>query len=357
MIDEKSFTKEWLLSLRKKEGFEKAHPELMEKMNYSLYLVEQLVKHKLAFTFKGGTCLILLLPKLRRFSIDVDIIIDSNQRDFENTIERIINKSIFIRYERDTTRKEIKNFSKRHYDLYYTSRYDGSENSILLDVVFDKEQHTQFLEVPIISKTLSVNGENYNVKVPTIDAISGDKLTAFAPNTIGIQYEIGKSQQIIKQMYDVSRLIDHINSFEVINESFNKVAVAQMKYFGKEFELESILLDSINTAYILALQERNRNEARDKYAELKEGIIRFKAYLPKPKYSTYDAIEDAAKAALLAAKLLTKNYSKFPSIDKAKYNPKNYQLVGKTYSAVYKSIKGMPNLSLFYWYHITKLLK
>ena len=47
MIEEKSFSKEWILGLRGKEGFEKAHPEIMEKMIYALYLAEKLADSNL----------------------------------------------------------------------------------------------------------------------------------------------------------------------------------------------------------------------------------------------------------------------------------------------------------------------
>ena len=73
MIKDESFSKKWLEGLRGREGYKKAHPEIMEKMIYALYLVEKLVTNGLDFTFKGGTCLTLLIPEIRIFSIDVDI--------------------------------------------------------------------------------------------------------------------------------------------------------------------------------------------------------------------------------------------------------------------------------------------
>jgi hypothetical protein len=36
------------------------------------------------------------------------------------------------------------------------------------------------------------------VTVPTVDWLLGDKLTAFAPNTTGIPYKVGKETEIIK---------------------------------------------------------------------------------------------------------------------------------------------------------------
>lgn len=64
------------------------------------------------------------------------------------------------------------------------------------------------------------------VSVPTIDAITGDMLTAFAPNTIGILYEKGgrtATMEICKQLYDLSKLFEKISSFKVVAKSFNSL--------------------------------------------------------------------------------------------------------------------------------------
>jgi hypothetical protein len=63
------------------------------------------------------------------------------------------------------------------------------------------------------------------VTVPTVDAIIGDKLTAFAPNTIGIPYFRGKdnqsfSMEIIKQLFDLGKLFEEIGDVEVVRRSF-----------------------------------------------------------------------------------------------------------------------------------------
>ncbi|MCI1189827.1 RepB family plasmid replication initiator protein [Hymenobacter sp. DH14] len=43
-------------------------------MILALTLVERLVETGLPFTFKGGTCLVLVLGQARRFSVDVDLV-------------------------------------------------------------------------------------------------------------------------------------------------------------------------------------------------------------------------------------------------------------------------------------------
>lgn len=72
MIVPASYTPEWIMGKRK--IYPKSDPSIMEKVIYALTLVEQLAQTDLAFTFKGGTSLLLILPEPKRFSIDVDIV-------------------------------------------------------------------------------------------------------------------------------------------------------------------------------------------------------------------------------------------------------------------------------------------
>lgn len=47
---------------------------ILEKMILALTLVKRLVETGLPFTFKGGTCLVLVLGQARRFSVDVNLV-------------------------------------------------------------------------------------------------------------------------------------------------------------------------------------------------------------------------------------------------------------------------------------------
>lgn len=60
MIDNKSFSVEWIAEKRNKYSKD---PGLMESMIYALYLLEQLQLTGLDFIFKGGTSLILLMEE------------------------------------------------------------------------------------------------------------------------------------------------------------------------------------------------------------------------------------------------------------------------------------------------------
>ncbi|MFA6681104.1 MAG: hypothetical protein WCS35_03650, partial [Sphaerochaeta sp.] len=50
--------------------------------------------------------------------------------------------------------------------------------------------------------------------VPSVNCILGDKLTAFAPHTTGIPFGVDKELEIIKQLYDVSVLVDAHDNYD-----------------------------------------------------------------------------------------------------------------------------------------------
>lgn len=356
MIDDKSFSREWIEELRKKEGYSKAHPEIMEKMIYALYLVEKLVSGGLEFTFKGGTCISLLSPQIRRFSIDVDIIAQVKKEQLEKVLAEVINKSRLTRYELDEKRSFVNNFPKAHYDVFFNSEYDGSEKNILLDVIFDEDTYPETVVLPVENNLLIYSGEKISIKVPSIDSLTGDKLTAFAPNTIGIRYNTNKELQIIKQVYDVGQLFSQVTNLETVGKSFRNVYLKQIKYQNIDLKIDDVLQDIIDTSFLIGMQQKNKESAKEKYAEIFRGVERFPPFLPTPRYSTYNIIEDSAKAALIAAKIMVSDFEALPSIDPQKFNPKDFALSGKKYLPIYKMIKALPNLSVFYWHHTTQLL-
>ena len=74
--------------------------QLLEKTIGALYLVENLVRSGLDFIFKGGTSLVLLLNKLKRFSVDVDIITEESRERVQQCLQDLIkNQDLFTRFE------------------------------------------------------------------------------------------------------------------------------------------------------------------------------------------------------------------------------------------------------------------
>ena len=125
MIQKESFSKQWITNQRTKVS--KADPSIIEKLIHALSLIEQLAVTELDFVFKGGTSLILLLNKPRRFSVDVDIVTEENRENIESSLDIICENSHFLRYELDNGRSYNGDIPKAHYELFFHSEYEKSE--------------------------------------------------------------------------------------------------------------------------------------------------------------------------------------------------------------------------------------
>lgn len=115
MIDPKSFTIEWIMSHRKDKRFARINPPVLEKMIRALALLEALCVNDLAFTFKGGTSLILLLPEPTRFSVDIDILTEHSQPELEACFDKIVRAGNFVSWELDADRSYKGGIPKAHY--------------------------------------------------------------------------------------------------------------------------------------------------------------------------------------------------------------------------------------------------
>ena len=71
------------------------------------------------------------------------------------------------------------------------------------------------------------------VPVPTIEGLLGDKLTAFAPTTVGILYDPESPVDIIKQLFDVGQLFDAAKDIHQILDAYDRVFVAENRYRKK----------------------------------------------------------------------------------------------------------------------------
>jgi len=202
MIKSNTYSNEWLNSLRIRK--KKINPVLCEKMIRALGLLEQLVLNKLDFVFKGGTSLILLIDDPQRFSIDIDVNTEANKEALETILSKINDSSLFTHFE-ENKRKES-GVPKAHYKFFFKSEIDQKENYILLDVLFHKHLYPETVQTPIKAFWLDTDENSVMVTTPTIEAILGDKMTAFAPNTTGVPHGKNKEIEIIKQLFDVGRL-------------------------------------------------------------------------------------------------------------------------------------------------------
>ena len=248
MIKDHCFTEKWLDQFKKQKDHSRIDPIILQKMIYALHLLEQLQLNNLEFIFKGGTSLVLLLEHGNRFSIDIDIISKTNRVELERSLDEVIKSSHFTKWELDERRSYQSGVPKAHYKFHFDTEMQGS-GTILLDILIEDCIYPETIQKPITSKWVDTV-EATMVTVPSIDSITGDKLTAFAPNTIGIPYFKGKdgqsaSMEICKQLFDLSKLIEQIDNVETVKASFEAFASREIGYRENENSDPTITPDSV----------------------------------------------------------------------------------------------------------------
>ncbi|NJO03656.1 MAG: nucleotidyl transferase AbiEii/AbiGii toxin family protein [Bacteroidia bacterium] len=166
----------------------------------------------------------LLLPKVKRFSIDIDIIVPPGEIDLADVFASILKNSQFTRLEANE-RKAISQIDKAHYKFYYqpVTTHLNQEEYILLDILYEDNPYQALVERKVENIFLEVEGASVQVHIPSVEDILGDKLAAFAPNTTGVPYEKrGKGQEIniIKQLYDIGNLFNEAENIATITQTY-----------------------------------------------------------------------------------------------------------------------------------------
>ncbi len=357
MINDTTYTKEWILKKSSEfvRGRKKADPTLIEKVIRALHLLEELARTDLKFIFKGGTSLLLLLNKMHRFSIDIDIIIEEKKQDIdmEEVLYKIVEGSeIFTRFE-ENVRKGNNEVPKAHYKVFYTSSLDGEESYILLDILFEKSHYIKVIEKNIDCSLIEYSNPAVKVTMPSVDCILGDKLTAYAPNTTGIPYGKNKELEIIKQLFDVGNLFDEMEDVDAVRNTFRQIAEQELTYRekGKDLTFVDVLNDIFETSKILSERGRIQKETFD---QLQTGVNRIKDYIFSKNFILESAVNSASKAAYLSLLL------KYGITDVEKFDPKidlrEFVIENPDFKK-FKTIIKFDTEAYFYWYKSIELLR
>ncbi|MEQ9098916.1 MAG: nucleotidyl transferase AbiEii/AbiGii toxin family protein [Imperialibacter sp.] len=363
MIKEHCFTDEWLEGFKKQKDHRRIDKIILEKMIYALHLLERLKSNGLNFVFKGGTSLVLLLEEGNRFSIDIDIISKTDRKELERILQKVVDSSNFTNVELDEHRSYKPGVPKAHYKFKFDSGRQGS-GTILLDVLIEDSIYPEVIEKPVITNWIETDMEAM-VTMPTIDSITGDKLTAFAPNTIGIPYFKGTDKQpfsmeICKQLFDLSKLFENIQSMEIVAASFQKFAEHEIAYREKgnpETKLtpEIVLRDTIDTCMILAKRDRGNDDEKAKFKELQKGIIAFgTGFLMAGTFRIDDAVPASARIAYLTAKIIVNDLS--PITYYKGQDIKDLIIEDQDWNFLMRLKKQPDKSAFYYWYQAVQLL-
>ena len=351
MILSESYSAEWVYQFRNNPEYRKINPPVFEKMIHALGLLEKLSLSGLSFIFKGGSSLILLLNRFKRFSVDIDICTSQTNKEIEAILGNIIDGNPFISVSYDEKRSKNGSVPKAHYVFHYKSSFDPS-GSIALDILFDINPYPSIVNREIKTLWLKTTEPYPLVQIPDIDSILGDKLTAFAPNTIGIPYFRGETKmglEIIKQLYDISLLIDLSTNIEHISKSFDTIASKQIIYRSGSWNIEEIFNDIFQTSLLISRRNRSTLDSdKKRFVILQDGITSFNQFLSNESFRIEDAIRAAGKTAWLTSVLSSKKLNLFDIIKSKEYHME--EMIDMTDFQYLNKLKRTDPEAYFYWY-------
>ena len=306
MIDKKSFGKEFIELQIKKYPY--VDPAKMETTIFAFGLLDELIKNGLPFIFKGGTSLLLLLDDPKRVSTDIDIIVPI-EVEFDSFFDRV--KKRFPFYEGEE-RGDTSNPCFRHFYFMFRGPISNKECRINLDVAFEDNPYPKTLEKEVSMPFLLTRGQKTYVSIPSCESILGDKLTAFAPRTIGVNpftTSMGKPMdnrlQVMKQFYDIARLCDFVKNMEEVMRSYQKCQRFENEFRRVSFSVRETLLDTFNAAAEVASMGLWNKKSSFYFQVARPGIQGITSNIFDGKYNQVLAVDDAAKVMLVTARLLT----------------------------------------------------
>ena len=312
-----------------------------------MVLLEELQKSGLQFIFKGGTSLMLMIQEPKRFSIDIDIIIEDKEQDIEAVLNIVIENTDFLKWE-EHERKHKSKIEKAHYKLHYTPQtiMKGGINNILLDIVFGKNPYTETQEIDV-SHFLVMEDDSQPIKVttPTLSAILGDKLTAYGPETTGIP--LTKPKEVLKQIFDIGSIFDSIESLEKVKDNFIKVAKSELIYRDfNEDDYQLIIDDMINASYNFCSSGKLNHE---QFLKMQTGIGKLSNFIYGSKFRQPEAQIAVAKASYIA-KQIELNNTKIERFDK-KMDMRKWEIKNPKYNNLNR-LKKHNVEAFFYWFKV-----
>ena len=193
--------------------------------------------------------------------------------------------------------------------------------------------------MPVINKSIIQSGEPAVVNTINIDDLLGDKLTAFAPNTVGVKYSAKdqygrpKCTEIIKQLYDCAYLANCYEDIERVKDVYKNICSYQIRCgTDKSLTIGRCLLDTIRTCELLLA---NGYRDKEKYSLLMEGMINFNDYKIGDMVTIFDIQKYALSVDIVASKILKKLYpllkqeNKYDYFIRTNIKEKELKLIGE----------------------------
>ncbi|MCY3020147.1 MAG: nucleotidyl transferase AbiEii/AbiGii toxin family protein [Planctomycetota bacterium] len=300
MIDPQCFTRSWIDAKREEMGG--GDPTLIEKTIHAFALLCHLARRDVPLVFKGGTSLMLRLPRPRRLSIDVDILCPLPNGELDPILAEVGRTAPFLRHEEDP-RDPNRLPARRHFKFFYTPcDANNPAPHVLLDVVREQQVYPHTGKVSVQSPLFLVE-EEVRVEVPTMEGLLGDKLAAFAPNTVGVPCREESAMQVMKHLFDVGALFDAATDFTGVAQAYDAIFRVENGYRSNRFTREAALTDTMETARRLCHVGLKGAVPHEHQRLLEVGRRAVASHLIGGTLTRDEAKVAAAKAAFLAAAL------------------------------------------------------
>lgn len=302
MIAPHCFHPDWIHGRREQLGG--GDPILIEKTIHAFALLGLLAQTDLPFVFKGGTSLLLRLEKLRRLSIDIDILCPVPDAELDEAMRSVSQQSPFLRYEEED-RGVDRLPRRRHFKFHYTSSIDPRQQAahVLLDVVQEEAPHPGIVWLSMRTSLIELE-QDTQIRVPTAAGLLGDKLTAFAPNTVGIPCRDSTAMQVMKQLFDVAELFQVVGDFDEVGRAYDALFAKKNGYRESLHTREGALEDSIDTARRLSYLHMKRAPAPHPQAIiLEDGRRQLTSHLLGGRFADEEMKVAASRVAYLASAL------------------------------------------------------
>lgn len=297
MLHPQCFTAAWLKQHAEAVGAR--NPVMLEKAIVALQLLGHLAENGLPMQFKGGTSMLLRLNPIRRLSIDVDIVTQATPEELVAALAKVSRLSPLTGHEHDAQRdRELP--PKKHFKVFYPSAIEPKTDHVLLDVLFEPGVAPN-CEPVIINTPFLIPEREVRVAVPTVNSLLGDKLTAFAPRTIGILYNPLRKTDIAKQLFDIGVLFDAATDLSVAADVYTATHARQLIYRNASFSLADTLNDSIEFGFLYSQLGLRGHVKTEQGLYLQEGVTALQNHLVNQPFRRDEARIAAAKVACISA--------------------------------------------------------
>jgi hypothetical protein len=142
------------------------------------------------------------------------------------------------------------------------------------------------------------------VRVPAVECLLGDKLTAFAPTTLGLPYDNESPVALIKQLFDIGQLFDVATDLPLILDSYERVFISENSYRNNRYTKERALADSYEAALTLSSIDLTKNIDNEHASILQAGVRNIAPLLVTRSFTLSEAKTAAAKVALISRIIL-----------------------------------------------------